>query len=229
MNTTGTPWLATAGTGDVLAGLAGALLAQGLLPPQAAICAAYLHGLAARLAAAGGGERRGRARRARRPIGATDVVGDPARVPCATQRFRADAATGSRPARTSMMSMDSHAEASVELGAITRNIAALRAHVAPAAVMAVVKANGYGHGAVPAARAAVRGGADWLGVVHVAEALEVRRAGDRPPAAVPDGDRLRRPRGGDRRPAWTWRRGRPTWCGGSPPPPRPPVARRGCT
>src|SRR6202044_3955718 len=76
-----------------------------------------------------------------------------------------------------MMSMDSHAEASVELGAITRNIAALRAHVAPAAVMAVVKANGYGHGAVPAAKAALRGGADWLGVVHVAEALEIRRAG----------------------------------------------------
>ena len=76
-----------------------------------------------------------------------------------------------------MMSMDSHAEASVELGAITGNIAALRAHVAPAAVMAVVKANGYGHGAVPAARAAVRGGADWLGVVHVAEALEIREAG----------------------------------------------------
>jgi alanine racemase len=76
-----------------------------------------------------------------------------------------------------MMSMDSHAEASVDLGAITENIAALRAHVAPAAVMAVVKANGYGHGAVPAARAALRGGADWLGVVHVAEALEVRRAG----------------------------------------------------
>jgi alanine racemase len=76
-----------------------------------------------------------------------------------------------------MMSMDSHAEASVDLGAITRNIAALRAHVAPAAVMAVVKANGYGHGAVPAARAALRGGAGWLGVVHVAEALEIRRAG----------------------------------------------------
>jgi ADP-dependent NAD(P)H-hydrate dehydratase / NAD(P)H-hydrate epimerase len=55
VNTTGTPWLATAGTGDVLAGLAGALLAQGMLPPQAAITAAYLHGLAARLAAAGGG------------------------------------------------------------------------------------------------------------------------------------------------------------------------------
>jgi hypothetical protein len=56
VNTTGTSWLATAGTGDVLSGLAGALLAQGLLPPQAAICAAYLHGLAARLAAAGAGD-----------------------------------------------------------------------------------------------------------------------------------------------------------------------------
>src|ERR1700722_15752698 len=54
INTTGTSWLATAGTGDVLAGLAGALLAQGLAAPQAALCAAYLHGLAARLAAAGG-------------------------------------------------------------------------------------------------------------------------------------------------------------------------------
>jgi hydroxyethylthiazole kinase-like uncharacterized protein yjeF len=51
VNTTGTPWLATAGTGDVLSGLAGSLLAHGLLPPQAAITAAYLHGLAARFAA----------------------------------------------------------------------------------------------------------------------------------------------------------------------------------
>jgi hydroxyethylthiazole kinase-like uncharacterized protein yjeF len=75
VNTTGTPWLATAGTGDVLAGLAGALLAQGLLPPQAAITAAYLHGLAARLAAAGGDEPGvgGPPRRAA-PIGAADVV-----------------------------------------------------------------------------------------------------------------------------------------------------------
>jgi len=86
--------------------------------------------------------------------------------------------------------MDSHAEASVELGAITRNIAALRAHVAPAALMAVVKANGYGHGAVPAARAAAAGGADWLGVVHVAEALELRAGGLQEPIlclmAVPE-------------------------------------------
>jgi ADP-dependent NAD(P)H-hydrate dehydratase / NAD(P)H-hydrate epimerase len=71
VNTTGTPWLATAGTGDVLAGLAGALLAQGLLPPQAAITAAYLHGLAARLAARGPGAE-GTGEEA--PIGASDVV-----------------------------------------------------------------------------------------------------------------------------------------------------------
>ncbi len=54
VNATGTPWLATAGTGDVLSGLAGSLLAQGLAAADAAAAAAYLHGLAARLAAAGG-------------------------------------------------------------------------------------------------------------------------------------------------------------------------------
>ncbi|MDX6418509.1 MAG: ADP-dependent NAD(P)H-hydrate dehydratase / NAD(P)H-hydrate epimerase [Trebonia sp.] len=75
VNTTGTPWLATAGTGDVLAGLAGSLLAQGLLPPQAAICAAYLHGLAARLAAAGDGDDDGDGGLpGAAPIGAADLI-----------------------------------------------------------------------------------------------------------------------------------------------------------
>jgi hydroxyethylthiazole kinase-like uncharacterized protein yjeF len=69
VNPTGTPWLATAGSGDVLSGLAGALLAQGLEPAWAAAAAAYLHGLAARLAAAQGPEGTGEA-----PIGASDVV-----------------------------------------------------------------------------------------------------------------------------------------------------------
>ena len=73
--------------------------------------------------------------------------------------------------------MDSHAQASIDLDVIAGNVAAVRERVAPTAVMAVVKAGGYGHGAVPAARAALRGGADWLGVVHVAEALELRAAG----------------------------------------------------
>ncbi|MGA5701331.1 NAD(P)H-hydrate epimerase [Peterkaempfera bronchialis] len=53
VNPTGTPWLATAGSGDVLSGLTGSLLAAGLAPVDAASAAAYLHGLAARTAAAG--------------------------------------------------------------------------------------------------------------------------------------------------------------------------------
>ncbi|KJY39985.1 NAD(P)H-hydrate epimerase [Streptomyces sp. NRRL S-495] len=52
VNPTGTAWLATAGSGDVLAGLAGSLLAAGLSAPDAAAVAAYLHGLAARHTAA---------------------------------------------------------------------------------------------------------------------------------------------------------------------------------
>ncbi|MGA5422996.1 NAD(P)H-hydrate dehydratase [Streptomyces lavendulocolor] len=50
VNPTGTPWLATAGSGDVLSGLAGSLLAAGLAPRDAASAGAYLHGLAARRA-----------------------------------------------------------------------------------------------------------------------------------------------------------------------------------
>jgi hydroxyethylthiazole kinase-like uncharacterized protein yjeF len=87
VNPTGTSWLATAGTGDVLSGLAGSLLAQGLSPGEAAGVAAYLHGLAARLAAAGegggpgpaeGGPGRASGHGARdvpdAPIGAADVI-----------------------------------------------------------------------------------------------------------------------------------------------------------
>ncbi|MEU6777768.1 NAD(P)H-hydrate dehydratase [Nonomuraea angiospora] len=53
VNVTGTSWLATGGTGDVLAGVAGALLAQGLSCYDAASCGAFLHGLAGRRAAEG--------------------------------------------------------------------------------------------------------------------------------------------------------------------------------
>ncbi|MDA0632486.1 NAD(P)H-hydrate dehydratase [Nonomuraea sp. MCN248] len=53
VNGTGTPWLATGGTGDVLSGVAGSLLAQGLGAREAGACGAYLHGLAGRIAAAG--------------------------------------------------------------------------------------------------------------------------------------------------------------------------------
>jgi ADP-dependent NAD(P)H-hydrate dehydratase / NAD(P)H-hydrate epimerase len=62
INTTGTPWLATAGAGDVLAGFCGALLAAGLEPLDAGSLGAWLHGAAATLASAGG------------PITAVDVA-----------------------------------------------------------------------------------------------------------------------------------------------------------
>lgn len=54
VNTTGTSWLATAGSGDVLGGLIGSLLAAGLAPIDAASAGAWLHGAAATLASAGG-------------------------------------------------------------------------------------------------------------------------------------------------------------------------------
>jgi alanine racemase len=62
-----------------------------------------------------------------------------------------------------------------------RNCARLRSELRGAKLCAVVKANGYGHGAVPAARAALAGGADWLAVASAEEAVELRGAGLREP------------------------------------------------
>ena len=60
--------------------------------------------------------------------------------------------------------------------AVTENLRRIRAATS-ARIMAVVKADGYGHGAVPVARAAVAAGAEWLGVTDVAEAVALREAG----------------------------------------------------
>ncbi len=68
-------------------------------------------------------------------------------------------------------------EAVVDLDAIRHNVRVLAAAVAPAAAMAVVKADAYGHGAIPVARAALEGGAAWLGVADLGEALALREAG----------------------------------------------------
>ena len=69
-------------------------------------------------------------------------------------------------------------EARVDLQAVRDNVAALAARAAGGAqVMAVVKADGYGHGLLPSARAAVEGGAAWLGCAFLEEALAVREAG----------------------------------------------------
>ena len=76
--------------------------------------------------------------------------------------------------------MDSAAmdrEAFVDLGAVTANVAALCELVGGSQVLAAVKADGYGHGMVPAARAALAGGAAWLGVADLDEAVALRRAG----------------------------------------------------
>jgi alanine racemase len=67
--------------------------------------------------------------------------------------------------------------ADVDLGAVTHNVAVLCELAAPARVCAVVKAQGYGHGAVEVARAALAGGADRLAVALAAEGAELREAG----------------------------------------------------
>jgi len=68
-------------------------------------------------------------------------------------------------------------EAVVDLAAIAHNVGILREHAGSAQVMAVVKADGYGHGATEVARAAVRAGVAELGVATVGEALALRRDG----------------------------------------------------
>jgi alanine racemase len=68
------------------------------------------------------------------------------------------------------------AEVRVDLDAIRHNVEVLRAGTT-AEVMAVVKGDGYGHGMVPSARAALAGGATWLGVATLDEGLALRRAG----------------------------------------------------
>ncbi|MGN9836529.1 NAD(P)H-hydrate dehydratase [Nonomuraea sp. H19] len=75
VNLTGSSWLATGGTGDVLSGVVGALLAQGLSCYDAASCGAYLHGLAGRLAADGA------------PLAAADVA---SAVPAAIRAVTSD-------------------------------------------------------------------------------------------------------------------------------------------
>lgn len=67
-------------------------------------------------------------------------------------------------------------EAVVDAGAIADNVAALKRHAGTPELIAVVKADGYGHGAATAARAAIAGGATRLGVADLGEALALRRA-----------------------------------------------------
>ena len=72
----------------------------------------------------------------------------------------------------------------VDLAAVRENVAALVARCAPAAVCAVVKADGYGHGAVQIAEAALSAGASWLAVALAEEGVELREAGIAAPVLV---------------------------------------------
>lgn len=74
--------------------------------------------------------------------------------------------------------------ARVNLAAIERNCVRIRGQLGGGALCAVVKANGYGHGAVPAARAALAGGATWLAVAAAREAAELRAGGIDAPLLV---------------------------------------------
>ncbi|MFJ2905954.1 alanine racemase [Streptomyces sp. NPDC087212] len=84
--------------------------------------------------------------------------------------------------------------AEIDLAALRANVRTLRALAPGAALMAVVKSDGYGHGALRCARAAVEAGAGWVGTATPEEALALHTAG------LPDGVRLM---------CWLWTPGGP--------------------
>ncbi|MCX4748513.1 alanine racemase [Kitasatospora sp. NBC_01287] len=84
---------------------------------------------------------------------------------------------------TTMLAEGLPAEATIDLAALRGNLAALRERAPGAAVMAVVKADAYGHGALPCALEALAAGVRWLGTATPEEALALRAAGIAPEQA----------------------------------------------
>lgn len=83
------------------------------------------------------------------------------------------------------MKIDRGTRAEVNLDAIANNIHAARKNLKDTTMLcAVVKANGYGHGAVPVAKACLEAGAEWLAVAILQEAVELREAGITAPILV---------------------------------------------
>ncbi|GAB2465362.1 alanine racemase [Streptomyces incanus] len=95
-----------------------------------------------------------------------------------------------------MRSATFRARAEIDLAALRANVRSLRAHASGAALMTVVKADAYGHGALACARAAVEAGASWLGTATPQEALALRA----PDAGVPADVRVM---------CWLWTPGGP--------------------
>ena len=148
------PALATAGTGDVLGGVIGALLAKGMEPFAAAAAGVRLH------AGAPGGRRRrgasGPRRRHRRRRGRGAARGTRGSPDDGSARSHGSTSAPSRPTRRGCGASCGGAE-----------------------LCAVVKADGYGHGAVPAARAALAGGATLARRGRGARGARAARRGDR--------------------------------------------------
>src|SRR6202165_1413891 len=92
------------------------------------------------------------------------------------------------PERRSLI-LDGRTWAEVSLGALVENFHAIQKHVGKnVTICAVVKADGYGHGAVECARALESEGAEWLGVTDAAEGLALRGAGVNAPIPVMHGN-----------------------------------------
>jgi alanine racemase len=88
-----------------------------------------------------------------------------------------DAGWQTVPVSSDVVTAPARGAAVVDLGAIRSNVRRLREVAGAAQVMAVVKADAYGHGLTASAQAAVEGGAGWLGVAFLEEALALRAAG----------------------------------------------------
>ncbi len=164
VTTSGVPWLAVAGAGDVLAGVVGFVARRRVGPVGRSV---------RRLVAARCGGRPGERRRTAH----RDTRG----------RRHSGGGAGTARLNGTMLPMASppaspHAEVVVDLGAVRHNVRRLRELVAEGGttprLMVVVKADGYGHGMLPVARAARSAGAEWLGVATGEEALALREAGD---------------------------------------------------
>jgi alanine racemase len=119
------------------------------------------------------------ASRARSSAGASAKTGSPA-VALAKMGSPAIALakTGSPAAALAKAGFYRPCWAEVNVGALEKNLKALRARIKPATrVLAVVKADGYGHGLLPCAQAALRGGAAYLGVSSLEEGIRLREGG----------------------------------------------------
>ena len=84
-----------------------------------------------------------------------------------------------------MLKQNHRAWVEIDLSAIKHNVQELKRLLAPPTeLMAIVKADAYGHGAVGVSQAALQAGASWLGVATIPEGIQLRKAGITAPIAI---------------------------------------------